>query len=247
MADAAEGRFEIGRVMSDAARIVTGTWRVTAPIALLFTVLPAALLGLIGYANRHDPLSADAINRLGNIVTGFLGLVVSIVAIHSGINHLNGKTVTISDALQKSSRTFLAIWGVSILTGLGMVIGLILLVVPGIFLALAWSAAVPIRVMEKIDATDAISRSFRLTKNHRWAIFGAGAVLIGFYLGLLLILMGLAFVLGLVGLTVAIDVVVTPVFTGCIVVGQAVFQTAVYYELIRIKEGGGSTVADVFV
>jgi hypothetical protein len=246
MADAAGGRFEIGRVMGDAGRMVTGTWRVTAPMALLFTVLPAALLGVMGYANRQDPQGVEAINRLGNIATGFLGLVVTIVAIHAGINYLNGKTVTISDALQKSSQTFLAVWGIGILTGLGIIIGLILLVIPGIFLTLAWSVAVPVRVMEKIDATEAISRSFRLTATHRWAILGAAAVLVGVYLGLLLIFVVLAFAFDALGLAVAIDILLTPVFTALIVVGQAVFAAAVYQELIRIKEGGGSTVADVF-
>jgi hypothetical protein len=188
----------------------------------------------------------DAINRLGNIVTGFLGMVVSVVAIHAGINHLNGKKVTVGAALQKSSQTFLAVWGISILTGLGVILGLVLLIVPGVFLALAWSAAVPVRVMEKIDATEAISRSFALTKNHRWAILGAAAVLIGCYFVLLLILIALAFVLSVLGLTLAVDVIVTPLFTGFIVIGQALFQAAVYHELIRIKEGGGATVADVF-
>jgi hypothetical protein len=246
MTDAVGDRFEIGRVMGDAVRMVTGAWRVTVPIALLFTVLPAGLLGLIAYANRHDPQGAEAITRLGNIVTGFLGLVVSVTTIHAGINHLNGKDVTINNALQKASQTFLAIWGVGILTGLGIIIGLILLIIPGVFLALAWSVAIPVRVMEKIEATDAISRSFRLTASNRWAILGAGAVLVGCYIGLMLVLMALAFVFSVLGLSVVVDVALTPVFTGCLVVGQAVFQAAVYQELIRVKEGGGQTVAEVF-
>ena len=61
--------------------------------------------------------------------------------------------------------------GVSMLVGLGVGAGLIALIVPGVLLALMWSLAVPVKVLENKGATDAMSRSADLTKGDRGRIF----------------------------------------------------------------------------
>jgi hypothetical protein len=61
--------------------------------------------------------------------------------------------------------------GLSILVGLGVGLGFILLIVPGILLALMWSLAVPVKILENKGATDAMSRSSDLTKGDRGRIF----------------------------------------------------------------------------
>jgi uncharacterized membrane protein len=57
------------------------------------------------------------------------------------------------------------------LVGLGVGAGLIALIVPGVLLALMWSLAVPVKVLEDKSATDAMSRSADLTKGDRGRIF----------------------------------------------------------------------------
>ncbi len=61
--------------------------------------------------------------------------------------------------------------GVSMLVGLGVMAGAIALIVPGILLALMWSLAVPVKVLEDKGVTDAMSRSSDLTKGDRGRIF----------------------------------------------------------------------------
>ncbi len=55
--------------------------------------------------------------------------------------------------------------------GLGVVVGFILLVVPGIILALMWALTVPVAVIEDKGLRDALNRSAELTKGNRSRVF----------------------------------------------------------------------------
>jgi Membrane domain of glycerophosphoryl diester phosphodiesterase len=55
--------------------------------------------------------------------------------------------------------------------GIGVGVGLILLVVPGIILALMWALTIPVAVLEDKGLADSLSRSQELTKGHRGRVF----------------------------------------------------------------------------
>jgi len=61
--------------------------------------------------------------------------------------------------------------GVSLLTGIGVGIGLLLLVVPGVILFTRWSLAVPVVMLEGLGPRAAMKRSRALVKGHGWAVF----------------------------------------------------------------------------
>ena len=61
--------------------------------------------------------------------------------------------------------------GVSLLTGFGVGIGLLLLVVPGLILFTRWSLAVPVVMLEGLSPRAAMKRSTALVKGHGWAVF----------------------------------------------------------------------------
>lgn len=67
--------------------------------------------------------------------------------------------------------------GVSILSGLGTVLGLLFLIVPGILLTLRWMPATAILLAENpMGAGDALGEAWRRTKGH-WRAIGAGYLL----------------------------------------------------------------------
>ena len=57
------------------------------------------------------------------------------------------------------------------LMGLAIGVGFLFLIVPGILLALMWSLAIPVAVLEDKGIGDSMSRSAELTKGHRFRIF----------------------------------------------------------------------------
>jgi hypothetical protein len=54
----------------------------------------------------------------------------------------------------------------------GMMAGMVLLVVPGIIVALMWVLVIQVMIVERLGIVDAFKRSRALTKGHRWALLG---------------------------------------------------------------------------
>jgi len=52
--------------------------------------------------------------------------------------------------------------------GLGVMVGFLFLIVPGVILAICWLVSAPVLVVEKVGVFRAMERSLALTRNHRW-------------------------------------------------------------------------------
>jgi hypothetical protein len=59
-----------------------------------------------------------------------------------------------------------------LLAGFGIVIGLILLIVPGLYLLTIWAVIAPVIVVEKRGALESFGRSRALVRGHGWTVFG---------------------------------------------------------------------------
>jgi hypothetical protein len=83
-----------------------------------------------------------------------------------------------------------------ILAAIGITIGLILLIVPGLILLTWWCLIVPTIVLESRSAGESFSRSRELVRGHAWSVFGVivlvVVLLIGFQIVLSIILSPLA-------------------------------------------------------
>ncbi|KQZ05873.1 hypothetical protein ASD21_17960 [Caulobacter sp. Root1455] len=169
-------RFEIGRVISGTFSVIGRNFGPFALLALILGGLPNLLVSLaqISFVSQQQTFSPQAV--AGTLV----GLVVMIVAafvlqaaiVHATVADLNGRRVVVGESLKVGLRNWLPLLGLAILMGLGLMIGFVLLIVPGIMLAVMWSVAVPAKVVEKIGVMDALQRSRDLTRGRRWAIFG---------------------------------------------------------------------------
>jgi hypothetical protein len=83
-----------------------------------------------------------------------------------------------------------------ILAAIGITVGLILLIVPGLILLTWWCLIVPTIVLENRSAGDSFSRSRELVRGHGWSVFGVIVLvvllLIGFQIVLSILLSPLA-------------------------------------------------------
>ena len=59
-----------------------------------------------------------------------------------------------------------------ILAGLGIAVGLVLLIVPGLILLTWWSLIVPVIALEERSVGEAFGRSRELVRGHGWTVFG---------------------------------------------------------------------------
>lgn len=86
---------------------------------------------------------------------------------------------TKEEVWQEVKESFLMIVGSSVLIGLMIFAGILLLIVPGIYISIPLSLLVFMRVIEKNSFGDALSRSFYLIKEYWWFTLGL-MVVIGF-------------------------------------------------------------------
>jgi hypothetical protein len=66
----------------------------------------------------------------------------------------------------------------SLLAGLGIALGLVLLIVPGLILLTWWSLLAPVIVIERRPALQAFGRSRELVRGNGWQVFGVIVVIV---------------------------------------------------------------------
>lgn len=85
-----------------------------------------------------------------------------------------------------------ALLGVSVLTGLGVGVGLLFFVFPGVILFTRWSLSVPVVMLERRSPREAMRRSRELVRGRSWSVFGV------------LVCVGVPTILGAIGLRYAL-------------------------------------------
>jgi membrane-anchored glycerophosphoryl diester phosphodiesterase (GDPDase) len=83
-----------------------------------------------------------------------------------------GDTVDVEASYKWGLRKFGWVLLVSSATGIMVVIGFVLLIVPGVILLTRFTVAIPALVIEDRKGTDSINRSWNLTKGHFWHVLG---------------------------------------------------------------------------
>jgi hypothetical protein len=79
---------------------------------------------------------------------------------------------TVGQLLRSVEPVFWPLVAVSILFGLGVAIGFILLIIPGLFLLVIWSVVAPVTVLEHPGVGSAFRRSRELVRGNGWNVFG---------------------------------------------------------------------------
>jgi len=82
-----------------------------------------------------------------------------------------GDTTSISEAFAGIRGRIFSLAMIMIGVGIGLGIGFVLLIVPGIILALMWALTIPVAVLEDKGLRDSTSRSAELTKGSRGRVF----------------------------------------------------------------------------
>jgi hypothetical protein len=184
---AAENAFGVGRTI---ARTFSTWWRHAFVFSLLtlLSSVPIWALVLLGgmpvagltapSPNPFDPAAASAARAglppgfwLAYLGTMLLFLVEIGAITHGVIHHLAGKRVSLGAMIAAGVRRAVPLLLVGVICYVVVVIGTVLLIVPGVYLACALAVAIPASVVERPGVFGAIGRSFTLTKGKRFAVF----------------------------------------------------------------------------
>ena len=178
----------IGRVFERAFATIGHNLPVAIGFALLFGALPATALTWAASVVRQNAFSGSTFSTVyivGVYVTmissWILGWAVSAlvqgVLTRATVAESEGRRASAGECIRATLPVLLPLLGLSILLAIGVAIGFILLIVPGVMLYLAWSVAAPALVEERRGVRAAFRRSWELTKGARWQVFAIVLVL----------------------------------------------------------------------
>ncbi|MBC8012921.1 MAG: hypothetical protein H7X74_02375 [Methyloceanibacter sp.] len=135
--------------------------------------------------------STEEPSIIGTVINFALGTLISMGATAFYLAaHDNPDTVDLSALWHP--RPFWKYLGVSILLTLAVVIGFLLLIVPGIIFGLMFMFATFVVIERELGPIDAMNESNRITRGHKWQLFGFVLLLLLInLLGLLALVVGL--------------------------------------------------------
>jgi hypothetical protein len=163
--------IDVGAVIRRVFAIYVEEAAVLMPAAAAVFVVTGILRELLVAAGPGAVLLAEVISLVAG--TLFTGMVVELVA-----DVQDGRRDATAGQLLKAVAPVLGqLILVGILAGVGIVIGFILILIPGLILITIWSVAAPVVVLERPGALRALGRSRELVRGNGWQVFGVIVVL----------------------------------------------------------------------
>ena len=194
---AAGGSFAVGDAISYGW---TAYWQHVAPLLVLTFIIAVAnvIFGLIG-----SGISGAGGRILLQLISLIVGIILAMGLIRASLAVVEGREASPSMILETDG--FGPYLVAAILVAIGVTIGFILLIIPGIILTILWLFFGYVIVENPTTGpVDAMRRSAEITRGHRWQLLGLGLLLIGInILGFLACCVGALFTYGITAVTVA--------------------------------------------
>jgi uncharacterized membrane protein len=178
----------------------TAYWQNVGPMLVLALVVFGVNILVSVVANVNDSVVGGVALQ---IISFIIGIIVAMGLIRASLAVCRGEAPRVEMLLQ--TQGFGSYLVASILVALGTVLGLVLLIVPGIIVAIMWHFFGYVIVEHpETSPVESMRRSAELTRGHRWQIFGLGILLVLINIaGLLACGIGVIFTYGITSITVA--------------------------------------------
>jgi hypothetical protein len=208
----------------DLYRRFAGHFLLISFVIYLITAVLIALLSLIGIAGA----------LIGAVISFAATYVVQASLIKAVQDVRDGRVdLDLSQTVRAAGPYILPVIGASILAGIGVTIGFILLIVPGFILLTYWCLIVPFIVLGGSGVFASFGNSWRTVRGYAWRVFGT-------YVLVFLILIAFAIVLGfiLILLPLWLRSFVNNLVTGTLISPfLALVATLIYYRLTAAHAG----------
>jgi hypothetical protein len=181
---APQRRLSVGNTINETFSIYGQQFGPLIGSAIVVFVVVGIVAGILAAAGGVIlVLLASIVQLVGRLL--YVGFVVKLVEDVRDGRRDSG----IGDLFSAAAPAILPLIGFSILAGIGVAIGLILIIIPGLVLLTFWSLGAPAIVAERVGVFDAFGRSWNLVRGNAWSVFGALVVvtLIWLVIGFILV------------------------------------------------------------
>jgi hypothetical protein len=218
-----EPRLDTARVFERIFAIYRLQAGVLLPAAVILYLIPAAL-GL------SRSLTAQALALAASLIAAvaYQGIVVQAVRdIQDGVRDLS-----LGGLFRSVSKVLAPLLWTALLVGLGVTIGFIAFIIPGLVLLTQWAVAAPVVVCEVRTPTQAIGRSRQLVHGHGWRVFSVLVVTVLLTLVARLTLLSLAAAISNTDVVLAVASLIASMLTAPVF---ALASAVLYLELLQLK------------
>jgi hypothetical protein len=164
--------LNVGEIIGRTFNIYVEQASVLLPAAAVVFVLSGILTALLIVVSPALVLIAVVIAFAA--VTLFTGMIVELVAdVQDG-----RRDATVGQLLGAVTPVFGKLILIGVVAGIGIAIGFVLIIVPGLILITIWSVAAPVVVLERPPGLGALKRSRELVQGHGWEVFGVIVILV---------------------------------------------------------------------
>ncbi|GEM_PF-4479844 len=261
---------QTGRDVFDFGRVFQ---RVIANFKVIFTKYYIWAIVLVGVPAMLVPFTYQIFNFLKNVfgvsvfehlgndpfsglslMFDFFGFTLQAflwgMLFYASISTFSGQQIEIRESFKASKSVYWRLLISYILSALGIFLGLIFFLIPGLWLLCMWAVIGPVLVIEKQSITSAFGRSVELTNGYKWWVF-----LIIVFLTLMseFLTFTLRYFLHLVGVAdkstggdFIVVGTVNAVYFIFVKMVEAITVASLYYELRLVKEGGMESIYSVF-
>ncbi len=218
-------KIEVGKVLGDAFGIYSSNLGTLVVTSLGVAIVFGIIVGLLNDAGgAFMQFLAWIVQLIGTAL--YTGFVVRLVQdVRDG-----RRDMSVGELFSAAAPAIgpLILW--SILSGIAIGIGFILLIVPGLILMTIWAVGAPAIVAEDCGPIEAFGRSYELVRGQAWTVFG---VLVCVFL----IMIVAAIIAGIIG--AAIGGVAGAIIVGIIVLALFMPVSALVASTLFFDLGGG--------
>jgi hypothetical protein len=194
----------VGEILDAAFRLCFTHWRplltatlvVVVPVQILATIVlfsafPDNFTGedaLLGPEIGEDAGVLIAGQLVSSVLTALMVLLTIAACFKAVADAYLGTAPDWRASVRFATKRLAPLLVISILYLVGVMLGTLALIIPGIFLAIAWSLAYPAALVEDARGFGALKRSFQLVRGRWWPVFGAllvGVILVAVISGIL--------------------------------------------------------------
>lgn len=236
------------RTLLGLTAVVVVPMQLLASLILLSTLpsgndVPAGAFGL----SRPRPTNDAAAVLGGQVTVGLVQLIVTTLVTAACVKAISDiyldHPTGIEVSLRFAVRRLPALIAMQILYLLGLIVGFIALIIPGIRLYGLWAVDTPSLLIEGLGPIKALGRSRRLVKGRWWPVAGVvliSAIMVAVVNGLIsAVLVGVASLPSQPSLVLAVftSVIASAIATILVTPFQAAVTTVLYYDLRVRREG----------
>jgi hypothetical protein len=168
-------RFNLGRVLAESFSILLRNF---VPFMIIAVVIAIPSL-LIEYWQRTAP-AGPAASVPASLIAGLIGLLTAALTqsalTYGTLQDMRGQRAGLGECISRGLASTPKVAMAAVLWSILVGVGMLLLIVPGIIMMVAFWVYVPAIVVENAGVSECFGRSRTLTRGHRLSIFGLFAL-----------------------------------------------------------------------